>query len=147
MSQNDMNEAFHRWTWARDKSTKYGELAKKHNWMFEGLDPKEPFYLFGFEVGIGWYEIIERLLDSLEKETEKDPTLKEYFRVVQIKEKYGGLRFYTSCESEKISDLIDDAEQESYVTCEECGKRAKLRNIDGWYTTLCKKCYKKRDAR
>ena len=63
---------------------------------------------------------------------------------VQVKEKFGGLRFYTNFETEYISALIDMAESMSYRTCEECGttKDAEPRG-GGWIQTLCEKCFEK----
>ena len=65
----------------------------------------------------------------------------------QVKEKFGGLRFYydpTEIEiTDQIFDLVTRAETESYKICEECGKPGKLRN-KGWYVTLCNKCYKEK---
>ena len=36
-------------------------------------------------------------------------------------------------------DLIDKAEDKSYIICESCGAKGKLRGR-GWVRTLCKKC-------
>lgn len=65
------------------------------------------------------------------------PKWKEHpFEVIQVKEKFGGLRFYTNFETEEISKLIENAEDKSYITCEECGKPGQLRK-GGWLLTLC----------
>lgn len=64
----------------------------------------------------------------------------EYFPCAsQVKEKYGTLRFYMTCETEEMSVLIGVAERKSAVTCETCGKPGK-RNSYGWITTLCDDC-------
>lgn len=54
----------------------------------------------------------------------------------QVKEKFGGLRFYYSGGDDYISGLKSMAESMSYVTCEECGNPGKP-NSGGWIRTLC----------
>lgn len=54
----------------------------------------------------------------------------------QVKEKFGGLRFYVTGATDKHYQYISFAESISYHTCEECGAPGKT-YTDGWYTTLC----------
>jgi hypothetical protein len=54
----------------------------------------------------------------------------------QVKEKFGGLRFYVNHASEKHYNYITFAENMSYRICEECGAPGNL-YTDGWHTTLC----------
>lgn len=54
----------------------------------------------------------------------------------QVKEKFGGLRFYYNGGDDYIRGVVDMAEEMSYVTCEECGAPGKLRK-GGWVRTLC----------
>jgi hypothetical protein len=56
---------------------------------------------------------------------------------VQVKEKFGTLRFYTNHEDDYISGLISMACSMSSVTCEVCGNPGKS-NDDGWIYTRCK---------
>jgi hypothetical protein len=60
--------------------------------------------------------------------------------IVQIKEKFGGLRFYTSSEPKAIGVAIQAAEDACSVTCERCGMPADLDTSSGWWKTLCAKC-------
>lgn len=62
------------------------------------------------------------------------------YKIDQIKEKFGGLRFYTSGVTSAEGQLaIDNGESASYTTCEQCGGPGKLR--DGrWIRTLCDRC-------
>ena len=66
------------------------------------------------------------------------------FAVVQVKEKYGTLRYYTNGHNDAIEKLISKAEAQSAKTCEQCGKKGKMR-IGGWYRVLCNECQFKRD--
>ena len=69
---------------------------------------------------------------------------------VQVKEKYGGLRFYLSgypVQPEidaKVTAYINFAESMSYVTCEACGKPGTQRG-GHWIFTLCEECNKEKE--
>ena len=54
----------------------------------------------------------------------------------QVKEKFGGLRFYHVNGDEFVSGAVALAEKMSYTICEECGQPGKLRNTT-WMRTLC----------
>lgn len=82
-----------------------------------------------FSVGPGWYGIIKRLIvDLIELGWDK--------QICQVKEKFGGLRFYINSGSEEIWQRIQLAESASYITCEKCGELGELR-CGGWIQTLC----------
>lgn len=93
---------------------------------------------FGFEVGDGWYELIRELCEELKEmlpDIQQDPEYGE-FEVLQVKEKFGGLRFYTNWATEEMYEKISDAEGKSFKICEECGQPAQVR-VGGWIRTLC----------
>lgn len=98
-------------------------------------DPMQSLMCFGIETHRGWNAIIWRLTENIEKTKPK-----RYFEIVQIKEKFGGLRYYVEGGEEEIFGLIDAAERLSYKTCEECGDKGSLDQRFGWYLTLCRKC-------
>lgn len=60
-----------------------------------------------------------------------------HFQVMQVKEKYGGLRFYTQGGTEDFEGAIHFAEQLSYIMCERCGAPAKQWVTGGWVSTAC----------
>lgn len=102
---------------------------------------------FGFECGEGWFNLLWELSINIEKELAKIPIETcDSFEVIQVKEKYGGLRFYTNWENNEISKLIEKAESQSEEICEECGNPGKSRGNE-WIITLCDKCYTKRGAK
>ena len=84
------------------------------------------------ETGVGWGKIIQPLIDQAKTEGAK---------VVQIKEKFGSLRFYCYNSSKELDQKIQEAEWESKKTCENCGKEGEQRN-DGWIKVLCDDCEK-----
>ena len=82
------------------------------------------------ECGPGWHEIIARLHKHL---LETDPD----YQIFQIKEKFGGLRFYTDGLSEDGYKAVNEAEAESFMVCEECGEPGDLDTRTYWVKTLC----------
>jgi hypothetical protein len=60
----------------------------------------------------------------------------EWIRVAQIKEKFGGLRFYYDGGDERIFGMVIMAESWAGRTCETCGNKGKQRG-GGWIRTLC----------
>lgn len=57
-------------------------------------------------------------------------------QAVQVKEKFGTLRFYTNGNDSYVDGLIAMAEGMTSVTCEECGVPGKIRG-SGWIYVSC----------
>jgi len=55
---------------------------------------------------------------------------------VQVKEKFGGLRFYYSGGDQYIEGMVNLAENLAERTCDVCGAPGKLRE-GGWIVTRC----------
>jgi hypothetical protein len=93
---------------------------------------------WGFEHDDGWFDILWRLCVDLEPlVAEFEATSGQKFEVLQVKEKFGGLRFYVNCRKEEaIRQRIGAAARESFHTCEICGQPGTLRE-DRWIKTLC----------
>ncbi len=102
-----------------------------------GGSPSETNMCWGFP-GDGWEPLIRRLSLTLSRlaSKEPDPTI---FQAVQVKEKYGTLRFYMSSATDAMYNAIDAAERASAKTCESCGKPGRLRG-GGWLFTQCDDC-------
>lgn len=60
----------------------------------------------------------------------------EWIVVDQIKEKFGGLRFYYHGGDEHIAGMVTMAETWADRTCEKCGNKG-VRRSGGWIRTLC----------
>lgn len=86
------------------------------------------------QIGAGWHGLVNELIDVLFD-------LGWDGHVTQIKEKFGGLRFYIGVGSEEIFNIINEYEKLSYTICEECGMPGKLRYDVGMLVTLCDKHY------
>lgn len=138
---------------------------------------------WGFTVGNGWFEIIwklsekvEKLLEELTEERylcacghnkamhERYPELggvcthvrgfkKKLFecnckefkscipRAAQVKEKFGGLRFYMEGSTDEIREIVREAEAECWKTCESCGTKKDVAIRKGsWVRVLCLEC-------
>lgn len=89
-----------------------------------------------FEVGQGWNLIIKELITDL-------INLGWNKKLIQVKEKFGTLRFYIGEGTSDIHKRIVKAEIESATICEVTGKPGKLRTDIGWYRTLCDEEYEK----
>ena len=81
------------------------------------------------DVGLGWHPLITTLVEDLEK-------LGWDGQVCQVKEKFGGLRFYIGVEYDEIQLRITEAETQSYKICEICGEPATMVKL-GWWMTRC----------
>lgn len=99
-----------------------------------------PIELFGVECGKGWHKLIEPLISYI-NEYNKNKSKEEQIQILQIKEKFGQLRFYTNFETEELHKMISDAENKSYDVCETCGAEKYVGSTtQGWITTICIDC-------
>ena len=110
----------------------------------------------------GWFEIIDRLMCDIEASLTDIGLKKEQWpKTVQIKEKFGTLRYYIdSVRSDKsiayegsggmisfrpisdlhgVRELISNAETKSAHVCERCGGEGVLVKF-GWSHTYCADC-------
>ena len=94
---------------------------------------RPPLYYVG-SVGDGWLPLLKELIQDL-------IGLGWNKQICDIKEKFGGLRFYIAGGSDEIFDRIDKAESDSYKICETCGEPGEVRQ-GGWIKTLCDNCIK-----
>lgn len=79
-------------------------------------------------VGKGWHPFIRQIFTAL------PPGCK----IVQVKEKFGGLRVYYDRGTPEFHDLVDALEVDSFSTCELCGASGETSSWGGyWYLTLC----------
>ena len=107
----------------------------------------------GVAVDAGWWPVIESLCANIQshinhRNSQRERLLKEnpyghtvpdavpQVVVAQIKEKFGGLRFYYEGGDEQIHGMVRMAEAWADRSCEECGAPGKSRR-SGWIKTLC----------
>ena len=103
----------------------------------------------GFAVGKGWWPIIERLSSSIQQHIEfvnKKEEVCPQVVVMQVKEKFGGLRFYYEGGDDYVHGLVSMAESWADIACETCGGIGQRRS-GGWIRTLCDVHEAERNAR
>jgi hypothetical protein len=119
--------------------TEYDEFVKSMETKYPKMF-SQPYG--GFAVDKGWWPILQALcaniqhhIDWWNKNHEKHPIVEQVV-VEQIKEKFGGLRFYYTGGDEKIQGMVRMAEAWADRSCEECGAPGRTRE-GGWIKTLC----------
>lgn len=101
----------------------------------------------GVCVGEGWWPIIKALCNQIHHHVKwKQEQKEKYGRgdgcpdvvVAQIKEKFGGLRFYYDGGDDVVDGMVRMAESWAARSCEVCGHPGESRQ-GGWIRTLCDK--------
>jgi len=119
------------------------KLKTEYPDLFDGKD-------IGLWVDEGWQPIVFALcrqIDAWVKFVNHKPQKRQPIdvKIGQIKEKFGGLRFYYDGGDEYISGMVAMAEVWASRTCEVCGDPGKSRS-GGWIKTLCDKHDEERKA-
>jgi hypothetical protein len=93
----------------------------------------------GSWIGNGWMDLVVQLDEQV---AQLDPD----YVIDQVKEKFGGLRYYISISEgvdqetcEKIWSIIHEVEDKSFDTCDMCGQPGKRLNVNGsgYIATRC----------
>jgi hypothetical protein len=132
----------------------YDAFAKRMEERFPKMF-SEPYG--GFAIGKGWWPIVESLCANIQshidwnnQRAEKYPELcyKQVTQVTvaQIKEKFGGLRFYYDGGNDIIAGMVSMAEAWAEHTCEDCGAPA-TKQTSGWIKTVCDNHFDEIEAR
>ena len=126
------------------------------------LSAQETAMCWGIACDDGWYTLIDELCGEIQNRVENIernrlyklesspvttvPTKSEPFtcEAVQVKEKFGGLRFYVHGSDDFIDGAISMAESMSYMICTRCGNKSEPRDElhRGWIHTQCAQCKK-----
>jgi len=93
--------------------------------------------VWGFSCGDGWFQIIDDLCAALQDRTDRGGAPQAV--ALQVKEKFGTLRFYARCVDDEAQVLIQEAAKRSCVVCENCGEPAVMRP-EGWWHVYCDDC-------
>lgn len=97
---------------------------------------------WGFECGQGWFDIINRCADKMEKWNHLHSDMLPV-EACQLKEKFGELRVYLDNATEETYNILHEFEKEADETCEWCGSKKDVSKTKrGWITTLCAECHK-----
>ncbi len=114
----------------------FEDVAEDYPRVFKAGRPR-----CGFGVGKGWEVLVRELCQGIEDLLPEESD----FSVQQVKEKFGGLRFYLSGAPSWYHLTVRGAESSSYQTCETCGKYGSPKTPDGnpygWWKTVCDDCH------
>lgn len=83
----------------------------------------------------GWLALIDELCGTLKTHMDAHPELPS-LKVRQVKEKFGGLRFYYSGGDTACREAVAAAEERSMSTCEVCGQTGILGG-ERWLSVRC----------
>jgi hypothetical protein len=83
----------------------------------------------------GWLDLIDELCRTLKTHMDAHPEL-PLIQVRQVKEKFGGLRFYYSGGDTACRELVACVEERSMSICEVCGQAGTLGG-EHWLSVRC----------
>jgi hypothetical protein len=122
------------------------EIINKYPKIFEDYEGN-PGRVNWHGVPKGWLPIIDKLCGSMQNYIDnhvtytKDGVVKPtQVTCSQIKEKFGGLRFYTNGHDDVIEGMITMAEYLCDRTCQDCGSEEDLGLTKGWVSVICRTC-------
>jgi len=118
----------------------------------------------------GWTGVADRLFNDLDAMMSDDEAAT--FEIVQIKEKFGGLRVYWELDGQqtmvidaisahsvqhmensparptalfgRVRERVRQAAQQAATTCQKCGSEGATATRSGWVVTLCEACRAKK---
>ncbi|MFK5937408.1 MAG: hypothetical protein QM497_03330 [Sulfurimonas sp.] len=129
------------------KKLKDSEIIRKFPDIYgvPPFDPMKSLMCFGFDCEEGWYPLLLKLSEDIQKILDENNDVE--IRVTQVKEKYGELAYYLMEQGNneaiaKIDKLVDDVENQSTKICELCGESGSLVKVGNWWMTRCEKCLK-----
>lgn len=125
----------------------HSELIQKYPKIFQQYEGN-PGMVNWLDLPEGWIGIIDILCGSIQnyvdnyvrytKDGEYRPT---QVTCSQMKEKFGGLLFYTNGNDDYVEGMISMAEHMAYRTCQDCSSQEDVGMIKkSWLTTICRKC-------
>ena len=121
------------------------KLVKEFPNLYRNMrgDPSKTCMAWGISVSPGWFDIIWELSQKLETMILNIPEDKRpEYMAAQVKEKFGGLRFYMEASTPEMNAFIKEAEDRCWDTCEQCGKPGQVVKA-GWLYVSCKEHAKK----
>ena len=122
------------------------ELISKYPKIFVDYEGN-PGQCNWLDLPTGWVSIIDDLCGSIQEYvdthvtyTAEDKVRPVQVRCFQMKEKFGGLRFYTNGHDDHVGGMISLAEYLCDNTCQQCGSREDLGITSGWISVMCRSC-------
>ena len=122
---------------------KYPFLIPRYDWSGGIIEDYDYTSTYLDDIPVGWKIAFgEMMCEEIKQELVRCNYLDE-FRIVQAKEKFGGLRIYTNGEPVdcKVQQIIDKYSALSENICVICGKPDVPITNNGWISPYCKKCF------
>lgn len=116
------------------------QLCEKYPKIFVNryVDETTSAMCWGFECRDGWYQLINTLCNTIQSYINNSIDVLQV-TAVQVKEKFGTLRFYYDGGDDTIHGMVWLAENLSAEICENCGNPGHIIK-SGWVQTLCDTC-------
>jgi len=149
-----------KYPWLLPRNRWTGEVVEDYDYHWTELDEMPE----GWRIAFG-LDMCEEIQQALIKAQEQDPNggyeecgittnydsnkiipYVEGFRIMEIKEKYGELRFYCGSAPQEVFNVIHKYEIKSQKICIGCGKRATKISL-GWISPWCDECAKEIEGR
>ena len=122
---------------------KYPFLIPRYDWSGEIIEDYDYMSTYLDDIPVGWKIAFgEIMCEEIKQELIRCNYLDE-FRILQAKEKFGGLRIYTNGEPVdcKVQQIINKYSTLSENICVVCGKPDVPITNNGWISPYCKKCF------
>jgi hypothetical protein len=107
-----------------DENTQLIYAAFPYIYRGRSKAPDTSSMCYGFECGDGWYQILYALSEDLTNYLMRHPSLN--LEVMQVKNKFGNLRFYVDGGDAATEVIISRARQHADVICEITGEAKNL---------------------
>jgi len=120
------------------------ELFEKYPKIFEKM--KDPYYSISSGVPNTWLQTLDWMCESIQNHIDNRLEYNKHLEPIpqavcdQVKEKFGGLRFYYHGGDDEIEGMVNMAETILWNTCQNCGSHDDIETTKGWITRLCKNC-------
>lgn len=140
MCQNNVH------TYNKELVRKYPFLLPRNRWDDEVPEDYDYSYTELDAMPDGWRKAFgEKMCEEISDALTKDGALYDY-RILQIKEKWGSLRWYDYGATDSVYQIVGRYESLSSKICINCGSPA-TKLTTGWIMPVCDECASKMEKR